>query len=549
MAHHFRLYRIRVVLKIRKSVSLHAFHAPVVYAVLCEANGRGFEIKPAIPDGMMLDAPEQCRTELREGDEYAFGFSLLAGSEQEGNSRISAVISGLHSLGENGHRGAKLGGNFYVVKEQDLVSGHVLTNDAQPTPLPVDRLTAETQRLAEAKELTLRFTSPLRCQRPDKARTVGHHYVDRYWCDAAALCQRMQTRQRQVGYQPPPDLFSDSDLSPHSCEVIRNHLAWLDVTYGMQDDKTSLGGCFGRLKLRILDPAVIPILVWGQYVGVGANPKFGFGRFRIEELGPDATACTRSSSLISLAFRHPAADNIAARYDIESGRLSEKIRELHAGQHEPGEPQEVWIDQGKRRRLLSIPPRLDRALQRCVNDILAPAIDRFLENSSLAYRKGLNRTTAAKRIRDAWHQGYQWALKADFSKFFDSVDHGQLKDSLDAYVNDDELVELVMKWVRCGSPEDDVGLPTGAVLSPLLANIFLDSFDEYVESQGRRLVRYADDLMLLFRTQDEAAAVYAEAAEAANRLSLTLSSVALPGACHPLQFLNPVSPPWTPWWE
>ncbi len=70
----------------------------------------------------------------------------------------------------------------------------------------------------------------------------------------------------------------------------------------MQDDKTSLGGCFGRLKLRILDPSVIPILVWGQYVGVGANPKFGFGRFRIEELGPDATACTRSTSLISLAF-------------------------------------------------------------------------------------------------------------------------------------------------------------------------------------------------------------------------------------------------------
>lgn len=105
MAHQVRLYRIRVVLKIRKSVSLHAFHAPVVYAVLCEANGRGFDIKAAIPDGMMLNTPEQCRTELREGDEYAFGFSLLAGSEQEGNSRISAIISGLHSHGENGQRG------------------------------------------------------------------------------------------------------------------------------------------------------------------------------------------------------------------------------------------------------------------------------------------------------------------------------------------------------------------------------------------------------------------------------------------------------------
>lgn len=65
------LYRIRVVLRMRKAALLHAFHAPVVYAVLCEANGRGFNIKPAMPDGMMLDAPEQCRTDLRPGDEYA----------------------------------------------------------------------------------------------------------------------------------------------------------------------------------------------------------------------------------------------------------------------------------------------------------------------------------------------------------------------------------------------------------------------------------------------------------------------------------------------
>jgi len=523
VAHQVLLYRIRVVLKLRKATLLHAFHAPVVYAVLCEANGRGFKIKPAMPDGMMLDAPEQCRTDLRPGDEYAFGFNLLTGSEREAESRVSALIAGLHSLGEDGLRGSKLGGNFHVLKVQDLISDHVLKNDAKPSPMPVERLLQEVHRLADLKELTLRFTSPLRCQRPDKTRTVGHQYFDRYWCDPVLLTQRLQMRQRQIGFAPTLELFGDDDIRPDCCAVVHNHLAWLDVTYGTPNDQTSLGGCFGRLRLSIQDPMIIPTLVWGQYVGVGANTRFGFGRYRIEEAGPDSSACQRSTGLVSLAFRHPAADNIAARYDIESGRLSEQIRDLHAGSYQPGEPQDVWIDQGQRRRLLSIPPRLDRAMQRCVNELLAPAIDRFLENSSLAYRKGLGRHTAARRIRDAWHQGYQWALKADFSKFFDSVDHRRLKDHLDAYINDDELVELIMKWVIIGAPEPGKGLPTGAVLSPLLANIFLDSFDEYVENQGRRLIRYADDLMLLFKTQEEADQVYREAEEAAQKLSLLLN--------------------------
>lgn len=151
----------------------------MVYEVLCEANGHGFNIKPAIPDGMMLDAPEQCRTDLRTGDEYAFGFNLLTGSQQEADSRVSAIIAGLHSLGEDGLRGSKLGGNFSVVKAQDLISGHVLKNDAQPSPMPVERLLNEVHRLADLKEITLRFISPLRCQRPDQARTIDHHYFDR----------------------------------------------------------------------------------------------------------------------------------------------------------------------------------------------------------------------------------------------------------------------------------------------------------------------------------------------------------------------------------
>ena len=333
----------------------------------------------------------------------------------------------------------------------------------------------------------------------------------------------MQNRQRSIGFLPGAN-GHDLELPTDCVELLGNELAWLDVTYGPANNKTSLGGSFGRIRIKVLKKSILPTLVRGQYVGVGENLKFGFGKFRIEELGTDATACQRSVSLRDLAFRNPAPDLAAAQYGLEPGRISTLVRSLDDGSYEPAPSYSVWINQKHRQRLLAIPTRDDRAMQRCVNQLLAPAIDGFLENSSLAYRKGLNRDRAAHRIRDAWRQGYRWALRADFCRFFDTVDHEQLRDCMDAYINDDQIVELLMKWVVSGAPEDKTGLPTGAVISPMLANMFLDRFDEQVEKDGRCLVRYADDLMLLFKTEADALQVYRDAEQAANELSLQLNT-------------------------
>ncbi|MFO0869073.1 MAG: CRISPR-associated endonuclease Cas1 [Pirellulales bacterium] len=275
--------------------------------------------------------------------------------------------------------------------------------------------------------------------------------------------------------------------------------------------------------LSDLAPREIETLVWGQYVRIGEATRFGFGRYRIEELGPEPFACPRAVSLLSLVAHHPAIDESATRWELAGGEARQAARSLEAGDYVPQPHFRVAIPKANgETRVLSIPSRLDRVLQRGVLEVLGPALDLFLEESSVAYRRGLGRHTAARRLQQAFNDGYRWALRVT-STFFDSIAHEELAARLAAYVGDDAITETLMRWVRVGAPSQDRGLPTGAPLSPLLANLFLDEFDEAVGGEQRRLVRYADDFLILFRDQDEADQVLAEARRAAEQLQLELN--------------------------
>lgn len=173
--------------------------------------------------------------------------------------------------------------------------------------------------------------------------------------------------------------------------------------------------------------------------------------------------------------------------------------------------------------MLAVPSRSERALQRGVHEILMPVLDRFLSDSCQAYRRGLGRRTAAERIHKAYHAGWRWALRSDFHHFFDSVDHRLLRQKLEVFIQDDSMVELLMKWVVSGAPQPGRGLPTGAVISPLLANLFLQDFDQQVESDGGFLVRYGDDFVLLFRDPGKGRSVLERANELASHLKLHLN--------------------------
>ena len=147
---------------------------------------------------------------------------------------------------------------------------------------------------------------------------------------------------------------------------------------------------------------------------------------------------------------------------------------------------------------------------------------------------------AAARLRTAVKQGYEWALKADFRAFFDSIDHRELAQRLQVYVGDDELSKLIMAWIKSGSPYEHRGVPTGAPVSPVVSNMFLDVFDESIKKTGGFLVRYADDFLILYRTQTEAEQAHEAAQSIATSICLELNATktSLVDIKEPFEFLG-----------
>jgi CRISPR-associated protein Cas1 len=172
-------------------------------------------------------------------------------------------------------------------------------------------------------------------------------------------------------------------------------------------------------------------------------------------------------------------------------------------------------------RTLLIPTVMDRVAQTAATMVLMPLIESELEANTFGYRPGLSRMTAAREIERLRNLGYQWVVDADISNFFDNVDHALLFDRFSKLCDDEALTNLLRSWLTAeiadGShpkPRNTIGLPQGCPISPVLANLYLDKFDEAVEEGGFQLIRFADDFLILCKTQP--------AAEAALRLSENL---------------------------
>jgi CRISPR-associated protein Cas1 len=480
-------YRIRWVLRLLRTTELPAHHAAVVYALLAQANGTSADA-PAIPDGLMLDVPEQCRIRIEAGEEYAFGGTWIEPHPELLQERLHALNRRLRALGrQREHKSADgLGGNFELRTVEDLVRGRNLEYGPRPQPISADQITKEIRRLLPLEEITLRFTSPLRLERPRSDVHDGHHFFDHDYFHTASFLHRLTRRLPAIGIQrrdAPPE--ETAELEPDAATVIENRLVWLDLAYGRRDARRSLGGAVGRVRLCVTSELAKAALVWGQYARVGKNLHFGFGAYRIEELGPDLYLCRRATGLIELALRTPTLDRVAEQTGLPSGELRAAADAVLRGDYQPGPPTTFTIaDKDGDQRQLSVPRPKDRALQRLLLERLGPALDKFFEVSSLAWRKGLGRHRAPERILRAYRDGYRFALREDFDRFFDSVDHRELADRLEAYLADDALVALLLGWVASGAPQPGRGLPTGAPLSPLLGNLLLDRFDEQIAALG-----------------------------------------------------------------
>lgn len=511
-----RFFPLQIQLKIHSETTLPPHHAGLISGLLKSS------LQTDSLEGILIDYPEQCRTLIRTGEFYNFGVTLLESTSEAARRSLLMLNTALNRTGQNSppvRHGLR--GNFSIHQITSLVDP--AASSESPAYIPSEWLQSQIDEVRRQKEIRLRFRTPLHCKRPVNLRGDSV-CLDRELFLPDVFLRRAAKRCSDLGL-----LKAIPDIRPTHVELIENRIIWLDLKYGSEN--TPLSGAVGCIVLKLNEPDLAEIVVRAQYARLGEKTRFGFGAFEILDLPPsimNATSRTavRSSSLLDLAMTSVHCREVADDYELETGRLSFLTRAVRSGRYKPQQITRVILaadSKEKDPRLLSIPHAEDRALQACVLKQISDAMDGFFEESSHAYRRKLGRHTAAKRLQSAYRDGYHWAVRSDFHRFFDSVDHATLQDKLDAYLNDDRLSGIIMLWVRSASPWPGRGLPTGSPLSPVLANLFLDRFDEEVAAEGGRLVRYADDFLILFRKPEDAESLFRQAEESARSLKLHLN--------------------------
>ena len=185
--------------------------------------------------------------------------------------------------------------------------------------------------------------------------------------------------------------------------------------------------------------------------------------------------------------------------------LTESIRQ---GKYKPDPVRRKEIpkpDGGVRK--LGIPSVKDRVVQQAIAQRLMPIYEPLFAEGSYGYRPGRSAQDAIYKIRGYAEDGYEWAVLLDLSKYFDTLNHEKLLNLLRKEVKDERVIQLVKRFLKSGVMENGVvmateeGSPQGGPLSPLLANIYLNEFDHEYERRGVPVVRYADDIVLLCKSE------------------------------------------------
>lgn len=225
---------------------------------------------------------------------------------------------------------------------------------------------------------------------------------------------------------------------------------------------------------------------------------------------------TLQAALTQVKARKGAAgiDGVSvARFEAQSGKyLSELSQQLKAGSYRADPVRRVEIPKaGGKTRPLGIPTVKDRIVQTAVKRVIEPIFENEFCETSYGFRPRRGCKDALRAVDKLLKEGYTHVVDADLKGYFDSIPHEQLMQRVTERISDGAILGLIAQWLR----QDIVkelqrwtpmgGTPQGAVISPLLANLYLHPLDQQMQAAGRRMVRYADDFVILCQTAEEAA--------------------------------------------
>ncbi len=215
-------------------------------------------------------------------------------------------------------------------------------------------------------------------------------------------------------------------------------------------------------------------------------------------------------------------------------RLERLQKELQNGRYIPPAVKRVWIPKlgSKELRPLGIPTVEDRVVQTAVRNVIEPIFENIFAEHSYGFRPGRGAKDALRRVDQLLKAGKNWVVDADLKGYFDTIPQDQLMAAVSEHISDGALLELIKKMLRQGVMESgkgwkptETGTPQGAVVSPLLANIYLNPLDHLMEQAGKEMVRYADDFVVLCETKEDAEEVLSKLRQWVETAGLTLHPV------------------------
>ncbi len=263
-----------------------------------------------------------------------------------------------------------------------------------------------------------------------------------------------------------------------------------------------------------------------------------------------------ASKTLTLAWEKVRANRGAAgvdgqsieRFEARSGEyLAELSESLKAGQYRPLAIRRVEIPKdGGSTRPLGIPAVKDRIVQTAVKLVIEPVFEVVFHPSSYGFRPGRSCKDALREVAALIEEGYRYVVDADLKGYFDSIPHERLMERVRARIGDGRVLDLLEGWLKqdivseMGNWTPTEGTPQGAVISPFLANVYLHPLDELMAGHGYKMVRYADDFVVLCQSREEAEAALAlirawvaenGALSCESRKSVQASAVVLPIGC------------------
>lgn len=285
-------------------------------------------------------------------------------------------------------------------------------------------------------------------------------------------------------------------------------------------------GCIGRLYIKGNLKGILPfVILCSELHAAGTDLPCAQGHYRLHPASlpffahihhfPDVKAIIKETRDVLERYDHAIESlSIQVQYPFDEQAFAAEIaKQLISKSYQPS-PHTAFLVEKKSgaSRLVERLDFRDIIVQQYLRKTVNTYFNDMFEEESIGYRSGLSRHKALEVFKNAVTEGYRFVIESDVDDFFPSVDLDILTSLLNRFIPDNDAIlkDALQKSIRAGYVlsgeyyERKSGLAQGAPLSPLLANLYLDAFDEAIQKLGVKMVRYADDFIILTKTMDEA---------------------------------------------